>query len=242
MVYRGLYPLLLEALKRSTPDIAQDDPAEVARRYPQSGVPDGWHSEAQTRFPPPVDVPSREERRLSLDRFAAEALASGGSNVQSSPPDYLWTAPPLHAGPSDAYAARPPWGAPPSPPVLPGRKFWPNSGAVGTPKPSPLPSFSTPTLPEWLRTGAAFLHLYPEMALENLARERGGKKFCRDRWEEEYNRCDKFVLPKTMRWRDACRDRAGNRLRLCNRNKGKPDPGEPAEYSWDEVPSDPAER
>ncbi len=132
MVYRGFYPRLLEALERSGPGIAQDDPAEVARRYPQSGVPDDWHSEAQTRFPPPVDVPSREERRLSLARFAAEVLASGGEPAQAAG----------YAGPYGAGLGLPSWARTvPSISPMRGGRFglaWP--GGAGGPLPPPSPS------------------------------------------------------------------------------------------------------
>lgn len=105
MAGRSFYQLLLEAMQNSNPGMAPDDPAEIARHYPQTGVPDGSHSEAQTRFPPPVDVPPREERRLSLARFAAEALASAGSNVPSSLPNYPWTAPAQAPGYASLYGA-----------------------------------------------------------------------------------------------------------------------------------------
>jgi hypothetical protein len=73
--------------------------------------------------------------------------------------------------------------------------------------------------------------------------ERENKKNpCLDRWEAEYNRCDKFRMPSTNRYRDACRARATDRLKLCYRNGLTPDPDEPSEYDWNDIPRDPAGR
>jgi hypothetical protein len=64
----------------------------------------------------------------------------------------------------------------------------------------------------------------------------GDKNFCPDRWLDEKIRCDDFWFPGTNRWKDACRARADDRLSLCNGNRGTPDPKEPDEYDWKEVP------
>lgn len=64
----------------------------------------------------------------------------------------------------------------------------------------------------------------------------GDKNFCPDRWLDETASCDKFWFPETNRWKDACKARANDRLSLCNGNRGTPDPKEPGEYDWKEIP------
>ena len=49
---------------------------------------------------------------------------------------------------------------------------------------------------------------------------------CFDRWDKEDKDCGKWT-GFGQRWVQACKDRAGHRLRLCYRNGGKPDPDEP---------------
>jgi hypothetical protein len=56
------------------------------------------------------------------------------------------------------------------------------------------------------------------------------RDFCLRRWEAEYERCDRW-----SGFRHACRDRAADRLRLCIRNGGKPDPDEPPEWGWADI-------
>jgi hypothetical protein len=60
---------------------------------------------------------------------------------------------------------------------------------------------------------------------------------CYDRWGEETARCSTF-RPFGPRYEAACRERANDRLSLCIRNGGRPDPNEPPEYSWQDIPRD----
>jgi hypothetical protein len=60
---------------------------------------------------------------------------------------------------------------------------------------------------------------------------------CYDRWEEESARCSMF-RPFGSRYQAACTERANDRRSLCIRNGGKPDPNEPPEYSWQDIPRD----
>lgn len=177
MPSRSLYQRLLEVLQESQPGMVPDDPAEIARRYPQSGVPDGSYSEAQTRFPPPVDVPTPDERRLSLARFAAEALASG--SVQSSSPDYRGTAPPQSAGYSSAYGAGPtlPWWAGSMLPVRGGGFAVRGTRGFGGQMPWPGPT-DIPRIPmsEAWKIFGPMLTLYPELLRERLMGERDEDK------------------------------------------------------------------
>jgi hypothetical protein len=69
----------------------------------------------------------------------------------------------------------------------------------------------------------------------------GSDDDCFDRYWIEYGRCDIFAA-YSPRYRDACRVRATDRLRLCLRNGGKPDPDEPPEFDWNDIPGDPATR
>lgn len=61
---------------------------------------------------------------------------------------------------------------------------------------------------------------------------------CRDRWLGEHYSCDRFWRPRTTRFQRACEARAADRLRLCHRNGGTPNPEEPAEYSWKDIARD----
>ena len=187
MAYRGLYQLLLDALEDSRPGMAPDDPAEIARRYPQNGATDSPHAEAQSRFPPVSNSPPRDPnfRQLSRAPFAAEAQASDGSNARSNPPAYLWTAPPQNAGSFGAHGDRPtlPWWAPPLPPMLPvpGGRFLPRpSGPVspgpvlstGSTGPSKIPM---PPLAEAWNVWGTTLGLLPGLVLERFSSSgRGG--------------------------------------------------------------------
>jgi RHS repeat-associated protein len=60
---------------------------------------------------------------------------------------------------------------------------------------------------------------------------------CLDRWETEYARCEMF-RPYGYRYQLACQTRANDRLSLCYRNGGKPNPNEPPEYDWKDIPRD----
>jgi hypothetical protein len=60
---------------------------------------------------------------------------------------------------------------------------------------------------------------------------------CFDRWEKEYARCTMF-RPFGIPYQKACQQRSNDRHNLCVRNGGKPDPNEPAEYGWQDIPLD----
>jgi hypothetical protein len=65
----------------------------------------------------------------------------------------------------------------------------------------------------------------------------GKYPFCLDRWEDEKNRCDMFRRRNTSRYKRACEVRATKRLELCYANGGTPDPDEPDEYFWNDIPN-----
>jgi hypothetical protein len=69
----------------------------------------------------------------------------------------------------------------------------------------------------------------------------GGDEYCFERHAIEYDRCDVFTS-YSPRYRDACRARAADRRNLCVRNGGRPDPDEPPEFDWNDIPGDPATR
>jgi RHS repeat-associated protein len=72
-----------------------------------------------------------------------------------------------------------------------------------------------------------------------VSRRGGGRRRdeCPDRWNEEHSRCLKF-RPWGYRYQVACEARANDRLRLWQRNGGRPDPNEPPEYDWRDIPRD----
>jgi hypothetical protein len=61
--------------------------------------------------------------------------------------------------------------------------------------------------------------------------------YCYDRWDKEVARCDQF-RPFGFRYYKACTDRARDRHNLCKRNGGRPDPNEPDEYTFNDIPRD----
>jgi hypothetical protein len=66
---------------------------------------------------------------------------------------------------------------------------------------------------------------------------RGGDgEDCYDRWEREDARCKQFLPFQDKRYFGACKDRASVRRDLCIRNGGRPDPAEPREYDWRDIP------
>ena len=66
----------------------------------------------------------------------------------------------------------------------------------------------------------------------------GGKDdYCADRWDNEVARCEQF-RPFGYRYYKACTDRARDRHNLCVRNGGEPDPNEPDQYTWNDLPRD----
>jgi hypothetical protein len=89
--------------------------------------------------------------------------------------------------------------------------------------------------------------LYNYFRSRSGAGNRGGddENQCFDRWNKEIDRCPQF---RTMglngepepRYEIACRERARARYNLCLRNGGRPDPAEPDEFGWHDIPPDPA--
>jgi RHS repeat-associated protein len=113
------------------------------------------------------------------------------------------------------------------------------------PRPGPGVPFPYPKpFDEWNKQGAQGLWDWMLKVCRQIAGNGGGNQNnnrCLDRWEKEYARCEKF-RPFGYRYQLGCQARANDRLRLCNRNGGKPDPSEPPEYDWRDIPRDPAER
>jgi hypothetical protein len=73
-------------------------------------------------------------------------------------------------------------------------------------------------------------------------RKDDGRNECLERWlDEYYEYCDQF-RPWGTRYRDACRSRAENRLRLCYSNNHTPDPQEPPRYNFNDIPRNPRPR
>jgi hypothetical protein len=80
--------------------------------------------------------------------------------------------------------------------------------------------------------------------LINFLRSRGGSRSprrdddedCYDRWERERARCDAMWRLKDTGWASTCKDRADERYSLCVRNGGRPDPNEPREFDWNDIP------
>jgi hypothetical protein len=108
--------------------------------------------------------------------------------------------------------------------------------------PGTIPQIPMPHVPDWLRAYWSLPLLLPSLMSERLGGKGEDENECLKRWYDEYSRCDMFKRPDTNRYRDACRARANDRLRLCYRNGYNPDPEEPDEYGWMDIPKDPATR
>lgn len=108
--------------------------------------------------------------------------------------------------------------------------------------PVPLPPISMPAAPDWWKTVGEFLQNYANNIAGADSTGGGGndRSACYDRWEKEFERCGMFG--RVQRNRQACESRAQNRRNLCYANGGMPDPNEPPEYWWNDIPNDPAGR
>ncbi|MGJ4945888.1 hypothetical protein ACQR1W_35365 [Bradyrhizobium sp. HKCCYLS1011] len=91
-----------------------------------------------------------------------------------------------------------------------------------------IPSELVPKVPEHLKHLWTLMQVLPQLSLGSWAT--GDQDYCYNRWEQDRARCSKFWGIDENRWFQACEKRADDRLRLCYRNKGKPDPEEPEEY------------
>lgn len=168
----GLYELLMDALQSSRPGMALDDPAQVARHYPQGDDHlNGSASEAKTGFALPVEVSPRDEsiRQLSLAPFATQSRTPAGSGAPSTASGSRWTASSHNTGltASDGGRSTLPWWAPPPPPVMlgpGGRLGWALRGLGGPlpPAPADSPKIPMPEMPPALRLWWEMLKMYPE--------------------------------------------------------------------------------
>jgi hypothetical protein len=121
--------------------------------------------------------------------------------------------PPTVLAASDQALPRPWWGPPPGPSVFDEWKKWNDRGNAG--------------LYNFLRSFGG----------SGSTPRRDDEDYCYDRWEKELARCVQF-RPFGLRYYKACTDRANHRHNLCVRNGGKPDPNEPDEYDFNDIPRD----
>src|SRR5262245_46415131 len=188
----------------------------------------------------------RAEIEQSLDASPAEGQPGRGYDpnqllLGGNPDADSWASTGAAPG-TELAAAAPPYTFPMSAPTinvaargLP-TGIWPGPGL-----PAPFPDVWEP----WRRgTEQGIKGLID--AWQRLMRRSGGRgestsggsgDECYDRWESEYARCEKF-RPFGSQYRDACRARANDRLRLCRRNGDTPHPDEPPEYDWQDIPRD----
>jgi hypothetical protein len=187
----------------------------------------------------------RAEIEQSLDASSLEGQPSRGYDSSQLPegnPDVVsWTGTGVAPG-AELAAAAVPYTFPMSDPTMNvAMRGWP-SGVW--PRPGlPLP-FPPDAWEPWKRNTEqgikglidAWQRLMRRSGGRGESRSGGGDE-CYDRWEGEYARCDQF-RPFGSQYRDACRARANDRLRLCRRNGDKPHPDEPPEYDWQDIPRD----
>jgi hypothetical protein len=156
----------------------------------------------------------------------------------SDPNAGLWTS--TGAAPGTEFAAaEPPDAFPMSAPTM-------NVAAAGWPTGvRPRPGLSLPFPPDawepWRQHSEQGIQGLIDAWRRAFGGVRGGggdaENECLDRWEREHARCTMF-RPFGYRYQLACEARANDRHKLCYRNGGKPDPSEPPEYNWQDIPRD----
>ena len=113
--------------------------------------------------------------------------------------------------------------------------------------PIPRPGFTPvpPTLPgfdEWRKNAENNIKGILKLCRRMIGNGGGNNdNYCHERWDREYAACKKFH-PFGYRYQLACQDRANDRFTLCQKKGDKPDPNEPPEYGWNDIPRDPATR
>ena len=189
----------------------------------------------------------RAEIEQSLDASPAEGQPGRGYDpnqllLGGNPEADSWTSTGVAPG-AELAAAAPPYTFPMSAPTINvAARGWPTGiwPGPGLPAPSP-PDVWEP----WRRNSIqglqglidAWRRLFGGVRSESADAENK----CLDRWEKEHARCTIF-RPWGYRYQLACEARANDRLKLCYRNGGNPDPNEPEEYDWKDIPRDSADR
>jgi len=193
------------------------------------------------------------ERRLAAMRAEMEqsldAPSLQGQPGRSDVPNELllggdtdagtWTSTGVVPG-TELAAAAPPYAFPMSPPttnVAMGgwpTGVWPRPGL-------PLP-FPPDAWEPWKRNTEqgikGLIDAWMRVFRRSVGGSRGGnREECYERWNEEHARCEKF-RPYGYRHQQACEARANDRLGLCRSNGGTPNPNEPPEYGWQDIPRD----
>jgi hypothetical protein len=119
-----------------------------------------------------------------------------------------------------------PW--PAAPGYCPAPKQWP--------PPGPPPSMWDPPDDQGIGGLEGFLNFFRGRARGSGRGGGGDEQDCHGRYDAEYARCNQFLPFNDKGHYRACTDRASARRNMCIRNGGKPDPNEPPEYSWNEIP------
>lgn len=203
---------------------------------------------------PSVDRP--QGTTATYDRLNDQSRPSYSPVGSSIPFDSL-SASPQGGGLFGTHGGQPvpPWVIP-SPGMTPAPIGWRIRG-IPIPVPFPptgpgtIPQIPMPAVPDWMNVAGAIPQLLRKSLSQGGGGGGGGGKGaddnedggeCHKRWYDEYyGHCEQY-RPFGIRYRDACRDQAAHRLRLCERNGGVPDPDEPQPYDWSSIPRDPAGR
>jgi hypothetical protein len=230
------------------PPSAQDDSFPDDWHVPPSAqddsFPDDWHvppSAQDDSFPDDWVVPGQTHDggyRSPIAQSAPPAFSAGNSMQSAGLPDPAPSRRPLADPNSDPNALPNNW-------AVPDAFAQPASSSLMSPV-----SYQTDTKPWWIPMGPGTgfepwaEHFIKGMqGLINYFRSRSGtggprggdEEDCYTRWEREDARCEQF-RPWGDRPFRACKDRASNRRNLCVRNGGQPDPAEPPEYDWRDIP------
>jgi len=213
---RGLFGRLL-ALQAEQPEMLGDNEGRRPSPLPNSAI---RQLSARVATPPPVAIRptsrSEEQSYLPYPRFgegalpgASPTLSQGGGSLETSGAP---SAPIRIAGASTNMLPFG-WGARGASTTAPT-----GSGGAGA-----IPQIPMPHIPDWWKFAWELLHRIPTLMSEAGSEAGEDENQCIKRWYGEYDRCDMFGRRDTSRWRDACRARANDLLKLCYRNRLKPD-------------------
>ena len=182
----------------------------------------------------------RAEIEQSLDSTPPEDQPGYGSNqllFGGSPGADSWIS--TGMSPNTELAAAPSYAFPMSPPTM---KVATGPGPSGVwPRPGPPWTFPPEAWEPWRQQAEQGIKGLIAAWRRVFGGVTGGggdaENECLERWEREHARCTMF-RPYGYRYQQACEQRANDRHKLCYRNGGKPDPNEPPEYGWQDIPRD----
>jgi hypothetical protein len=223
------------------------DPSVSFQQPGQAPTSNGWASPTQPRLPD-----GYPDDWVEADGYPNDWIAPASTQVDDGYPNDWIASSPAAGGDRHANSLNGPEQEPDGYPndwITPGRggtpggSQWPQSNLVQrvSDDAAARPGWGFP-VPQsgWEPWADHFIKGLQGLA--NYLRSRGGygggggsdDGDCYSRWEAEDARCGQFWPLESKRPFYACKDRAVARRDRCIRNNGRPDPGEPPEYNWND--------